>query len=666
MVEIGDVQPTTPDRNRRTDLEHAHAKMMELPGAKEYGQTPEMIRDIIDDLDAQNMLRESTYRLALSDEEAQRYFSDDQWQPFKSKIEFSPNSQKRREQFLRIAKYLTFLEEDTRQQVLSANPEDRDKLQKALEKASSDRLIFYQYSLDNLLGDAVNALEDRRNGFNHDERSEGELRPTKESLELIDRSSREVADQMGLDARELSVKVYLALNHGDISLSQLFLENYQGKPEVRRVLERICEQQAKNPALTKEMIKLVWESVAYSLEFGVDLDSFLQSQGFPTSGVSADRLEQYLSRPDLAAELRRHIRRETEIDTEAQAQKSKESAILEAYTKHHEFPQDFGSTQERNRMVKEAKTEIERLFPLSTQSPERTRLEVPRKKGATKRVMVISYPNKKRTYNEIRILNPWLNSVWYRQDLAHEQGGHGSHRRALECRSRRDPQVSPTIWNELPSIVKEELALLVEDGMRARIQGGSAAETDAATQAESDREWTNLEEALLLSRRNVIRSLVQFNARKVMELRWQEGHRQPPDDDEAGAIADILQVKINAWAKLGVPIETYSLGVANMIEPPEILRGLKYAASAVLGKESQTNFLNSKTALNRRFGYLWFNNTDARLVIVPYLMALTADNHDISTYGKIVQETKISSAKQQLKDWGIQPDIGSETRAELD
>src|SRR3972149_3461145 len=99
-------------------LDEARMSVLKLRGIEHYVSDTDasideidkgiekMVDEVAQQLDAENMMRFITFALAWSDDEAVKYFSHPERQPFQAKIPFSLDFSERMSNFMQIGTYL--------------------------------------------------------------------------------------------------------------------------------------------------------------------------------------------------------------------------------------------------------------------------------------------------------------------------------------------------------------------------------------------------------------------------------------------------------------------------------------------------------------------------------------------------------------------------------
>lgn len=647
-------------------LETAHNAVFELPGASEYKELgiETLIEEVIYHLDSENMTRDIAHFLALSDVEEEKYFSSSEMRPFKSKIQFSKNQDERQKQFLTVGRYLDLAFSQASKKADLADPKSTSDTEKAVSRAQDNLLSFYEYSLENLVSPAVNNLTHRLNGIDPVDIRNGLLKNAQEkSSRTILKESTAVLSglkEKPISEKTLHLDTYAAINSGKLNLITTFLENYQGIPLVREVLEKTREDRINDRALAVEMLQLTWQAVHYSMQMNMPLNRYLQMIGLPKTDIVPDRLEKFLQKPELSRELQMHLKAEALGALDYAREKRKPlsyKSILTHRAQQRGFPDTFAGQDELEEMAINAKQEIEEIFPILAEPSKKRKVETPRRIGATSRAGNFQYLNQQRQWASVRILNVWQNQDRFRENNAHERGGHELHSRVLEKRSlssiQSDDSVPSDIWLYIPGYIKEEFALTVEDGMANIISEENGQSQDFTTEEKlNDHEWSDLFHALFF-RRNAIFGLVQLAVRQSLEFRSPSETHKSLTKKETQYLTISINNKIRDWYQLGVPIQTSFQSLTNNLNPKDASDGLRYVAKNVLSQQSQEEKpIDMKTAFVNQYGKQWLKNSDARIVLL-LLMAESAENQDINTYGQQVLAISPEEARTQLANWGI-------------
>ncbi len=632
-------------RPQERSLAKARLAVLALPGIDNYVSDPDaseteidreletMVTDVTKQFDAENMTRFITYGLAWSDKEASSFFAHPERQPFQSKIDFAEDFEARREQFLAIGNYLGAKNEQVRTQEGSESEER--------EKAIKNLRIFHDYSTENLFGERVFGFQDKFNGFNPEDRRKGKIKPSEEILSLMEKAAKESAEEMKENWKKVYQGVIQVTEGGNYETAFSFLLNHQGHAAVRRALEITLEKRRQNKDLAVEKLHLLWKIEAYRLSMGIDLDLFYQINGLPKGSVIEERLHQFMRRDDLVAEMKAHLVKETPNVSKALEERGKSInfwEMLSERTRHQHLPHQPASHDELEAKKKRVWTEMAQFLPsIAFEETVTSFIYAPFDMGALVRGRNITYPNRKNRHVRFSIVNPRDEEILFAETTGHEIG-HKLH--AIVLRAAEDAGFVPErSWEKQPNPIKEEISRPVEDQvgkiMRAPKKEG---------------EWRGLWPAYL-SRRQAPYALTQRAVRKQMEEMWFQGKRVwDLEKEEITKILEELEPEVARWYAEGVPMVVPSQTVQSNIDLLDSLDGLAYLLKYVT--EDERKYFDAKTAFENRFGEVWLDNKDARVVLFG-LMTETGNNDDITTYGDFVLKADIRKIKERLKSWGF-------------
>lgn len=581
------------------------------------------------------MMLDISQLLGWSKKEADRFFSHPERKPLQSGFSFSENEVEAFEQVSAIGTYLRLKYEQSRE---------------ADSKAEAGELLrqFYTNAVNYFLAPRCFLREDKWLGIDSQERLKGEIEgPNEEVLGEFWKAAVTVAESRKLkEPLELMEQMLAVTEGGNIATIFTYLTGKGGQPELREALGLVYENRLRNKELGIEKLQQVWVGEAIRLSMGINLDFWLELNGFPKAEIVEEKLHEFLNREDLVREVWQHLEVEAgDVIAEAKALGSKINFwdILTARAEHYGFDNKVESVEERKAKDGRAKKIIGELFPLTREELD-TRLVVSTTRfGATARPFTSTYPNEKDQPVEVIVLNPRESEKELVGYAGHEIGGHSLHHQMLR-RAAEAGIVPENTWDKLPGSVKEELAILVEDQvikLFQRDQSKGAVESgELATK--KGKEWSDFWNAFI-NRRQASYGLTQLKVRKLMEKRWLAGERDLKKV-EAERMIDELEPKVTEWYAEGVPIEVPH-AVLNNINPLALLDGLVYLKEYVVGE-------SVREAFKQRFGEIWVDKPEARAVLLA-LMVETGKQSDKAITGGFVSDADIEEIKEMLVEWGI-------------
>lgn len=654
-MEIG---VTTGEFKPSQNLSEARNKIRQLPGMENYLSSDEIssvevekgidkaVSELNQQLDAQGSVIFIKNALGFTDQESEEFFNHPDRQPYKSKLQLSEDKGVFKNQLQVVGAYLRLRYEQTRSQQGIDSGE--------LEKRAEILKFFYEASLLFLFSDEENSVEDEISGVAN--RQTG-ARVSDEMQNLFRQTSDKVGKVQGVKPDKLHSQVLAATGGGNFAMTFTFLTNYQGKPEVREVLQETIETRRNDRDLAKAKLKLLWRTEVYRLSMGLDLDTLYEINHLPDGKIIEKMMHEFLQDEINVSEMYEHLERETP-NVLSQAKESKEPIdfwrMLAERAKYHNFAQNVESTDELEAKKKKVWEEISQyLPPLAFEDVSTSYIDTPTRLGSETRGYNVTYTNADGRLVNVSLVNPRDEESLFASKFGHELG-HKLHARVLMV-AEGAHHVSAQSWDNLVSSVKEEFSQAVEDQV-AKMQKRKRVDVSGVEKKVQEGQWRDLWTAYLIRKQGAY-ALIQRDVRLRIQRLWDEGKRDELTDSEADKIIDEIEPKAQGYYSEGVGITSPSQTLSNNIKADAPLDGLVYLLDHIKKSEAKSNqqnevYIGIKQAFASRFGEIWIDNPDARAVLLA-LMGESGRNQEVDTYAKYIKETGVDEAMDRLESWGI-------------
>lgn len=658
-------------------LDQARIAVRRLPGSEHYispdasssveidAGIDRLIGETTKEMDGHNMLPYITYKFGWSDAESRDFFSQPEREPFHSKLNLSPDFKEREQQLLTLGRY-SKLRYEVAQKAAEDEPTP-ENINMARTRAAIFR-TFYEFSLYNLFQEKDFAFQDLANSISPEDRRAGKIKPAVKDLELLISATETVTQASGGSPDLLYGKALQATEGGNLALASSFLSNNSGEPLVRKVLESVVDNKLNNQDLEIKKLKLLWEVEAFSLEMGMDWETFLEVYGLPDSQTITDRLQAFITEPKLVAELQEHLAREV---NDVYTRKAPNTPLnywdlLSARAQFLNLPDETESLVELEQKKNKVWTGVAKLLPLAFVDTPRNHVEAPLRMGASQRAVNITYPNEDDKMVNVVSLNPRSSEKQFAQETGHELT-HKVHAFVL-TKAEAAGDLPEGATEHVSTAVKEELAQLVDRQVKALYHTPTeigAEEAASMLGGDNKHEWSDLAEAIR-KRRQAPYALTQQAVRLKMEELWKKGVRELTDE-KAQELFEELSPIVERWCQAGLPIKAPYQNLRSNFDPLMPLDGLSYLVkyivsprepvhtTQVVPQSQEPQPLKMQDAFEQRFGKEWLSNNEARIVLLG-LMGETGRNSDITTYGNFVLSADPNQLKTDLKRWGIDPE----------
>ena len=503
----------------------------------------------------------------------------------------------------------------------------------------------------------------------------------------------------GINDDELYSQMLEATEGGNLRAIFPYLVSKEGSRVLRESLKKVWEEKLINHQYQTEKLRMVWMGEAMRLSMGIDLDMWLEINGFPGSKVLETKLIDFLERDDLTGEIWQHLETEAGEAVLDKRGNRKEKLdfweILEARSRHFQYGDNNESSEELSRRVDKNKDELEKLSPILGEVPNTFYMEASVRFGGRSGSKIYSYTNAEDEKVRLVVVDPRGGEIKTVGTMAHEYIGHALHQYSV--------YKAGLSYGGVPEKMREEIANLVKDAVISLCGTKSSREfwndhylSDSWMREEwlrepvdfpetvleqnlrrisypnnnwhnlpsefnmvvkndkGENEWPNFWSAYV-RRRQAPYALTQLKVRQFMEERWKSGRRDMPAEDELQNLIDKFNPMVQKWYGIGVPLGniTYA-NVAGNLNPLKFPDGLLYLRKYVDGNSKVgdvgTERVDFKSAFEKRFGINWIKNERARLVLLA-LMAETGRNPEVD--GTFVLNAEITELRRELTGFGI-------------
>ncbi len=689
------------------DFSRARSRVLELEGMEHYlpeEQTRELVEKAIDQMVEQVTLEIDSAGMKVwwgqlsgwSEKETEEYFSHNNRQLYKSELKLSEDAAERKEQMIVIGNYLRLNYERLR---------DSKARTKTVDKAKNRLREFFAYAFYDIFAEPAFAIDDEIIGLNPADRQLGELKTNPERIKQLRVFCEQVVEETEteLSPEKLFEEVMLATEGGNLSTTWSYLTGNSGLPEVRRVLEKEEANQVKGQDRTVRELQLVWETVAFSMEMGVDQDLIYEINNLPTGDKAEEEIGKFMNREELVLETWKLLQAETPNVLKMAVESGEPIDVRELLQERAEnkgFSGKVESEAELNKKIQFAEGLMRQLLPLVFREAEFLMVEYPYRLGSITRDYNLTLHNRDKQLLKAQFVNPRNELDIFLTACGHERLGHLAHTNMIQLGVENGKLPKSVNWNKIPDPIKEEMAILVEQQLKLiknrdeqadnqeaelkKTESPEVVDTDSDTDEEDETKgmvWADLYLAFLY-RRQAPKAVAQRQVRLLMEQRWLDGKRKALTNKEADEIATIVNPMITRWYGEGLPLMAINDETAGNINMTDPLDGIKYIADffdaeepasllsrilemgASLGAGVFSGLVNRlskeklslKKAFEKEFGEIWFDNPKARAVYLALLVE-TGENHKTKTYPGFVARANPKGIIEEFGQWGIEDEI---------
>lgn len=678
-----------PTKRPRT-LEEARANLLNLPGAGNYVKDRSvpaleidkcidvMIQEGLYHIQAQNETALIRQNMGWSDAEASTFFANPDRVPFRSQIEFSESFDGKVNQFSMIGDYLKLRYAEAK--LALANVADGEKSERARElQQAKDRLRnLYMDTLNNLYAKPYFEYDDKVNGINPEDRKTDNITIAPDLKKLFTDEISKVSQEFGVDKTGLEQEVSAATEDMNLQTIRVFLETYKGRPEVRRVLERVWSKRMKDPELQQDMMQLLWAAESYRHALGIDMELFLELFDYPPGNVLETKLHEFMVSPDdNTLVLLDHEAPELAKVWREQGTPMDYFKFLDERANNRNLPDTVSTVDQIRDKEKKVTDRLRRIIPIAFEDPGISFVGSAIKRGAQFRGISINYRNKDGLTVNTVIQNPRTSEPQYAVVKSHEIIGHQLHKRILVL-AEKAGYVDAGSIERVSSPIKEEFALLAEGQIRKIWEADeSATQTNIQTVTQPQRvappsgRWPNALNALLM-RRQAPYGLTQRAVRMELDRIWNSGRRDI-SRPEANGVVEKFQPQVDLWFAEGVPMVFPNQSLSFNVSPLAPHEGPNYIRKYLSNNEAKQQkrateelqepkeeSVTMEEAFEERWGTVWILNKDARVTYLA-LLAETGKNAKSATYGEFVRTANIDELRLRLQQLGISDELVGET-----
>ncbi|MEK7571873.1 MAG: hypothetical protein AAB553_06375 [Patescibacteria group bacterium] len=606
-------------------VRQAERKVWRLSGAEAYREQgiDRLISDVGDEIDATTTIPRIAHILGWSQDTADKFFSHQARQPFKSAIQLEHNHEARKEQLATIGSYLKL---------------KYDHATDKTEKKSTARKLrkFSSYALWNLFSQEFYVLEDEINGVTAQGRASGEIAPTPEILTLFKQEAAKKAADEG-EADELYQRALQTTDNAHFPFAKNFLDNHRGDKKVRDVLSGVVEQRLSDRELQIKHLQLTWKTHAFLLQMGIDWETYLEIYDFPDPKNLAINLENALESDSAETQnLLAHMQTETPRAREKREQEGKinyaEVQLERAIT--HRLPEEAESAEQITRKIREVEDHAYSLLPLADVSLETSHVEATASRTGAMRAWNFSYTNTAGLPVNVVNNNPRRSKERFAAAHLHELT-HKAHSFLLQ-QLETNGVYQKGSYHEIAPRIQEEIAELLETQMRI-IMGNSSATTH--------QESPDLEKAIII-RRNIVEALTQQTVAQELERRLKSGQTHL-SSEQAGELVDQMQPRISALYKKGTGINHPHETLLTNLDPLDHYNGMAYISSTLTSEALGDAFYERFTRPD------WINDNDAYILFLGLLAHSGAHPDKTTTYKEFISTADIQQIQRELEGYGI-------------
>lgn len=645
-------EPLSPTQN----LEAARAAMLSLPGAESYVSNPQaspaeidaglnnLAEDLTLQLEAKSMQPFITDKMGWSETQALQFFSLPEHQPFQSHLSLAPPGPERRRQLSIVGQYLSARYQHAKEY---SDP-DSDTAQ----KTGTTLKVFAEYAIYDLFGRLDYELNDSYQGIVTSQRKAGTITtPSLEVTKLIEQAVAEVATSEE-DTKALSADVMRATNQGFLTPMYDILFGYQYPKPVRRVCQLVIEKRVSDPTLTRDRLKLTWQTHSFLLSLGLNQETLLELNGFVDATTAKEKIMAFLTDKALTTEFESHLKHEApeaakNLGTD---QPVRLEDVLDGVVQSGHFPPQIETQEELATKLNHGLSAIHRAMPLTSLTTPLIHVEAPTRLGASHRGWNIPYTNKFRQKVSVTVINPYDDPELMFTLTGHEIGGHNL--QVILVKLGEKFGIPENSLEKIPSHIAEEIARLIEAQIAA-LAPTSTLHPETKINEKGENIWPNLIMAFY-RRRQGPWGLIQLTVREKFEALWHQGkHDTPLTDAEANDIIATLDPQITTWFAMGINLHAPLLKLYNHLNPLDALDGLAYLSKILAkAKDDQKPQADIVKAFTDRFTPSWINDPNARLVYYG-LIIKTATEHDLDKLEAYIATAEPEAIKTQLIRWGI-------------
>lgn len=555
------------------------------------------------------------WAVGWSDREAQAFFSNEEVQPYRSKIDLSKDPLARREQFVAIGR---FLHSQLREKEAQAQPVLGTEQESLKASAATTRSLLKRYVVA-AMGDLFNPvsfdLQDRFNGIDPQERKSGKIELVKELRLLIEEETGKVAQDEHVDCKELHRDVLLATEDGNFQTIRMFLENKRGSAPLRKALERIYVRRANDERFGKEKVQLLWDQLVFLEDMGIDVETYFRINNYPNRETTAASILEFLRNEEYVAEVLAHLQSEAPQIAEAYAKTGEPIsylAMLFEKANKKGLSDGVSTADELNISMKSARDAVVAKFP-KDENLTNTPIHAPTGLGALARPMSFTYENREGIQVELVLMNPRMGES-QEEVIAHELA-HAWHALTVFY-AEQVGFVMPKSCAGVTAATKEKVARCIQNGVGALLHPvKESMQQKRASLPKAEHQWSNLADAILIRAQGPY-ALLQLEVWYALEEQWKLGGKGDLSDGDLTRLHDNFQIKLGEWIQEGVDFVNPSQTFMTRFDTIIPFDGLMYLTSLFSGQSSlgdaQQSFHDNSRTLEEifkdTFGDQWAGN----------------------------------------------------------
>lgn len=518
---------------------------------------------------------------------------------------------------------------------------EKSSLKKAL--APVIRCILHsRYTIE------VMRTTDAYRGISEQMRADADMHITAVHQANFDFATSVAALKLEMSVSDVRAKL-LDICGGDIARIGEFLMTCQYDDEIKKIYLAYRDVIIADNTLENYSTLLAYKIWRELYNVGVDLDTFLDLIGYPSSKAVKNQLTSFLKNPEMHREVISHLKAERP-DSYKTYKKQRWVDMLDISQEEARvlnFPKMLRSTKDTEKMIQESLSTISEYFPLSQKESPRQLLFAPIHPFANKRAYQSHTYNSEEKPINIVVMTPTVDSPEdFLRTLAHETT-HAIHSIILKLGAEFNI-LTKQQSDQVPTGVLEDFSQLVEGQFQQKEK--------TTTRRHKGKLFTSFNQAQG-SRWQAPYGLVQIEVREQFE-KWIKDGIPTLSIDMISELRYKYDKKIAEWWETGLNFRRTgmsALGWLSAVSPDD---GLVYMKRFIVPAKKSKNEkkehagLSMSDAFTKRFGDKWIKEQDARILLY-WLLLETGRNHETDKYGALIMKKDIRECLEELQKISI-------------